>query len=104
MCVGLHLCVRWGFWLWPATTSKVHYARSRIVTLHNGRCKWTANGQADMQGAADVFVVLVVLVALAVPQSKVVFRVHQAHTFVGREDEDGDATPNWKVQQLGLGN
>jgi len=52
---------------WPATASKVHYARSRIVTLHNGSCKWTASGRADMQGAADVFVVL------AVPQSKVVY-------------------------------
>lgn len=43
-----------------ATTSKVHYTRPRIVTLHNGRWQWTVGqrddwtvGQRDLQGAVS---------------------------------------------------
>lgn len=30
-----------------ATTSKVHYTRPRIVTLHNGRWQWTVEQRDD---------------------------------------------------------
>lgn len=53
------------------------------MTLHNGSCKWTASGQADMQGAAACVCVCLsgLWDVLAIPQSKVV------NTLAQRESE-----------------
>lgn len=62
--------------------------------MHNGSCKWTASGQADMQGAAAAVSVCVCLSGLwdvlAIPQSKVVnTHTHRDRDTLAHRDEMG---------------
>lgn len=70
-----------------ATTSKVHYTRPRIVTLHNGRWQWTVGqrdgwtvGQRDLQGAVS-----------SVSQRWCIHILWQSHTYSGSADRKIDS-------------
>lgn len=70
-----------------ATTSKVHYTRPRVVTLHNGRWQWTVGqrddwtvGQRDLQGAVS-----------SVSQRWCIHILRQSHTYSGSADRKIDS-------------